>query len=48
MSNKATVNEAFPSLALATNTPVLTTLLNRCYRFEEGWTNDTALIGGAS
>ncbi len=44
MSNKGAVNEVFPRSALATDIPVLETLLNRCYLFEKGWTNETNFV----
>ncbi|UNU73011.1 GNAT family N-acetyltransferase [Moraxella nasovis] len=33
-------------IATQDDTPKLVTLLNRCYRSDEGWTNEANLIGG--
>lgn len=41
-----TTNTVFLRPALATDIPALTVLINRCYLFEEGWTNESALVGG--
>ena len=36
----------FLRLAVTADVPVLETLMNRCYRFNEGWTNESELVGG--
>lgn len=46
MTDHSMPNAVFLRQALATDIPELESLLNRCYRFEEGWTNEAELIGG--
>lgn len=46
MTSNSMLNQVFLRPALATDILELETLLNRCYRFDEGWTNEKALIGG--
>ena len=46
MTDNSIPNAVFLRQAVATDIPELETLLNRCYRFEEGWTNETEIIGG--
>ena len=46
MTDNSMPNAVFLRQAVATDILELETLLNRCYRFEEGWTNETELIGG--
>ena len=41
-----TMDKIFLRLAVATDIPNLETLINRCYLFEEGWTNESELVGG--
>lgn len=38
--------QVFLREATLSDVPALETLLNRCYRFNEGWTNEAALVGG--
>lgn len=38
--------DVFLRVATITDVPALETLLNRCYRNAEGWTNEAQLIGG--
>lgn len=46
MADNSVPNPVFLRQAVAADIPELETLLNRCYRFEEGWTNEVELIGG--
>lgn len=46
MADNSVPNPVFLRQAVASDIPELETLLNRCYRFEEGWTNEVELIGG--
>ena len=46
MTDKQTDNAVFLRLAIASDIPALETFLNRCYRFDEGWTNEFELVGG--
>ena len=41
-----TMDKIFLRPALATDISNLETLINRCYLFEEGWTNESDLVGG--
>ncbi|WP_169392068.1 MULTISPECIES: GNAT family N-acetyltransferase [Psychrobacter] len=41
-----TETSVFLRQAMASDIPALESLLNRCYRQNEGWTNESALIGG--
>jgi len=38
--------QVFLREATLSDIPALETLLNRCYRFQEGWTNEADLVGG--
>lgn len=42
----ATPSSVFLRQALVKDIPKLETLLNRSYRFDEGWTNEKSLVGG--
>ena len=46
--NKARLNKESVFLRQATlsDIPKIETLMNRCYRFNEGWTNEADLVGG--
>lgn len=39
-------NSVFLRLAEFSDIPALESFLNRCYRFDEGWTNEFELVGG--
>ena len=45
-SANATPSQVFLRQAVATDIPKLETLLNRSYRFDEGWTHEKSLVGG--
>ena len=46
MTNNHIDNAIFLRLAVPSDTPALESFLNRCYRIDEGWTNEFELVGG--
>ena len=46
MTDNHSDSPVFLRLAVLSDIPALETFLNRCYRFDEGWTNESELVGG--
>ena len=46
MTENRADSPVFLRLAVPSDIPALETFLNRCYRFDEGWTNEFELVGG--